>query len=141
MSNDYTNPNTNPRILTTLTLTLTDPDETLLCADNLWLYSELLCPQTRTYRHFVDIMSFHRNQDDVISLFSISIRMFSERLNNVCHYNQQNYKLQIRTYGRKSRALFIFSYELSLETVRTINFQLQWAYVLELFIIPASHSL
>ena len=41
MSNDYTNPNTNPKTLTTLTLTLTDHDETfekILDAVGIWTW-------------------------------------------------------------------------------------------------------
>ena len=44
LSNDYTNPNTNPRNLMTLTLTLTNSNNTfwkLFCAGTLWPYAEL----------------------------------------------------------------------------------------------------
>ena len=58
LSNDYTNPNTNPKTLTTLTLTLTDPRDAFECfcapifCDLIWNYFLDSESHFRTPRHF-----------------------------------------------------------------------------------------
>jgi len=47
LSNDYTNPNTNPKTLTMLNLTLTNPHDALkafVCRYFVTLYGTILCP-------------------------------------------------------------------------------------------------
>ena len=56
---------TNPRTLWTLTMTLTNPHDALKAFARRFflIYTELLCPETRTCSHFVI-----NNNKDVISL-------------------------------------------------------------------------
>src|SRR6218665_1642813 len=69
MSNDYTNPNTNPKTLTALTLTLNDPHDLINKFFMQFLAEKLQCQRTRYVLKFLSnnfffFSLFHQRADD-----------------------------------------------------------------------------